>query len=173
MIHEDVLFVRAALELAQEAHEGQQYGDKPYSFHYFAVIDVYVEAGLDDPESVAIGVTHDSFEDIEEEKRAEFIERHKDRTTPFVHDSVWAVSGFGHNRKTRVADWRAKLNDFPKAKPYKVGDRIVNLEHSRENAPGLYKMYMREDAEFFYEEIVLPCGNDYLIERYRAATGRA
>lgn len=164
--------MRDTLKLAREAHEGQLYGDKPYSYHYMAVLKVASMAGMTSADAAVIAITHDTIEDIAPEKRDEFVERLRATISDFAFSVVWAMSGFGHNRKTRVADWRKKISEFPEAMPFKTADRIVNLEHSLANNPGLYAMYMREDREFFWEEIASQCGNEALIARYKAATDR-
>ena len=62
---------------------------EPYTSHPFAVRDILVRYGYDDPETQAIALLHDVFEDTELARNKDEIEK---RFGTVVHESVYLLS---------------------------------------------------------------------------------
>jgi len=148
-----------------DIHAHQQHSGEPYSHHLLGVWGIYREAGLASPDDYLIALTHDAVDDSRDRK-AEVEAFFASRLPSFVLRVVHAMSAVGHNRKARNQDWMARIEAFPQAANYKVGDRIFNME-----AAGKRDMYLREDEEFT-RRIVALATNQYLIDRYHKAAGR-
>ena len=56
MLHANNLFVRNALMVARDVHAEHLYGALPYEYHYLAVVGLLVDAGLDSPDDIVIGI---------------------------------------------------------------------------------------------------------------------
>lgn len=130
-----------AYEFAVAAHEGQMYGDLPYSAHLADVVDV-LSAYTASDELIAAAWLHDVIEDTKV-TRAE-IEGAFGR---FVSSVVWACTGEGYNRTSRNRSIYTKIGLFPSAAIVKVADRIANVEHSKPGSKHR-KIYQAEQAEF-------------------------
>lgn len=131
-----------ARALAIQAHAGQRYGEEPYVHHLAAVRQVLADFDLAGDLAVAAWL-HDTLEDTAVTRvqlATDFGER--------VASLVWAVTGVGPNRKTRIADAHAKIVAFgPEAALLKLADRIANAEASRTN-PDKLAMYRKEQPAF-------------------------
>lgn len=152
----------AARGFALEKHEGQRYGERPYTVHLAAVREVLSWAGFDDAHPLAAAAwLHDVVEDTgvsREEVRERFGEE--------VASLVWAVTGVGGSRKERNLDAYSKIRALPQAAILKLADRIANVEASA-TVPDKLAMYRREHPGF--EEALSGLGTPPLWERLRAA----
>lgn len=137
--------VTKAREFAAVAHGHQMYGDKPYTYHLDAVYDILVAAGVTDIGVLTAAYLHDTVEDTLvslEMIRLEFGLR--------VATTVHALTDEpGANRKERKAKTYPKIRGNYDAVLVKLADRIANVEFSMKTNEGLYKMYQKENEEFF------------------------
>lgn len=136
-----------ARAFALKAHGNQKYGTEPYSVHLAAVRQVLADFGITNPFLLQAAWLHDTIEDTGT-SRAEVVEAFGER----VASLVWAVSGFGPNRRARNLDAYDKIQNFgnPWAAALKLADRIANAEASKKNKPDLWKMYREEQRAFVY-----------------------
>ena len=133
----------AAREYATRKHEGQRYGDQPYTVHLAAVREVLRWAGVEDGHPLATAAwLHDVIEDTDA-ARDEVATRFGDA----VADLVWAVTGVGTNRKERNASAYAKIRACSDAATLKLADRIANVEASAK-VPDKLAMYRKEWPAF-------------------------
>lgn len=67
-----------------------------------------------------------------------------------VLEDIWAVTGFGRNRKERLACALAKIQDRPHAQYVKLCDRLANMTFSflMYEPGGMFDVYRREYKEF-------------------------
>lgn len=131
-----------ARAFAIEKHGDQQYSTGPYAMHLGAVVAVLLDFGYNSPVWIAAGWLHDVVEDTpvtEQNLLNEFNDE--------VANLVYAVSGFGHNRKARNACIYEKITEYPRAAILKLADRIANVEASVNN-PSKGSMYVKEHEEF-------------------------
>jgi (p)ppGpp synthase/HD superfamily hydrolase len=135
--------VHNALQFAIFAHGNQMYGNFPYIVHLSDVHKILREYHYDDEEILAASFLHDTIEDCGVSR--EMIEA---RFGEKVAKYVWAVSGFGANRKERKADMLAKLQDFPKAVSLKMADRYANILNCQTFNPRLLEMYKKEYSDY-------------------------
>lgn len=143
-------------EWAIELHGEQMYGSEPYSYHLDEVLMLALEFQLKD--YVIPSLLHDVIEDCGVTR--ELIEK---RTSKEVADMVWAVSGFGANRKERKDDILIKLNEYPKAINLKMLDRLANMRNSEKNNPKLLAMYMNELDDYMP---LFKLGNNKLFKEF-------
>lgn len=131
--------VAVAKCLAIEAHAYQMYGDLPYRRHLEDVVSTLYEV-TDQEEILAAGWLHDAIEDTELS-----LETIRNRTSVYVGDLVWAVTGVGKNRKERLADVMVKIPRVPGAALLKLADRYSNVRANvKEGNSGLFSMYKKE-----------------------------
>ena len=135
---------QAAYWMAVGAHGTQQYGGAPYAdAHLREVVGILKSFGFTGEWEIA-GWLHDAVEDTS--LTTDIVRHH---FGDHVADLVWAVSGFGENRKARIADMHRKVREYPLAAILKTADRIHNMESARALPDqGLFKMYMREWPAF-------------------------
>lgn len=129
-------------------HMNQKYGDQPYFVHLQAVHDVLVEFGQMDEDLLAAAWLHDILKDTDYPVRslaAAF--------GPHVANLVWAVTGFGSNRKARAEDTARKIYAYPAAATLKCADRIANVRASI--GTDKMQMYLKAWADF-NRQIVYP-----------------
>ncbi len=117
-----------ARAFALAAHRDQKYGTEPYIVHPAAVRQILADFGITNPYLVQGSWLHDTIEDTGV--------THSELWFGFgklVADLVWAVSGFGPNRKARNASTYEKIVAFPTpwAAALKLVDRIANAEACR------------------------------------------
>lgn len=127
------------------AHGDQKYGDKPYWRHLQDVENVLADYGYTSSTYQAAAWLHDTLEDT--------ALTYEDIINTFGEEVVrlvFAVTGVGHNRKTRQASIMKKLHATKEACPLKLADRIANLESAIEegNTQGKFAMYWKEQVEF-------------------------
>ena len=127
------------------AHGDQKYGKLPYWRHLQDVEEVLADYGFTSVEYQAAAWLHDTVEDT-----ATSIDDIFNHFGPEVSKLVWAVTGVGHNRKTRQASILKKLHNTKAACPLKLADRIANLESAIKegNSSGKFAMYHKENEAF-------------------------
>jgi len=141
--------VKRAKLLALSRHEGQKYGDEPYSVHLEAVADIARQWG-EVPEIVAW--LHDILEDTdmtEEELEREF-------PPPIPNIVKHLTDSEGPNRKTRKKLTYDRLFELSDEEPFeamallvKLADRLANVRHCiLSDNQGLLKMYRKESQTF-------------------------
>jgi hypothetical protein len=153
----------AAMVHAKHTYDGEPYMDS----HLQDVTEIGVWAGMNSEDDLIRMILHDTVEDIDKllvDMARTFI------FTNFGNSNfqvVWALSGFGHNRKARNAHAYAKIANYPKAANYKVIDRIANWEKgiSTQNISKA-SMYYKED-EAFRENVLRYATNEKLISAIR------
>jgi (p)ppGpp synthase/HD superfamily hydrolase len=137
-----------ARNFATFAHEGQKYGDKPYTVHLEQVADLARPFG--DEAQVAAWL-HDVLEDTDttEEQLQELFGRPTAAVVKFLSDPP------GRNRKTRKAllyERLARFSEFAEegiVLLVKLCDRLANVRNCvATNNQGLLKMYRREHPTF-------------------------
>lgn len=139
------LALQAAQALAATAHEGQMYGDQPYTKHLAEVVGVLERFKIDDTDLLVAGWLHDSVEDTD--TTLETIELMFGRR---VKDLVYRVTNEeGKNRKERHEKTYPKIQASDDAITLKLADRIANTEASiLQNDEGKMKMYAKEYEGF-------------------------
>lgn len=153
-----------ARAFATHKHEGQKYGEKPYTVHLAAVRDVLLSVGVLDDEPLGIAAwLHDTVEDTSTTR-----EEIEVRFGADVASLVWAVTGVGKNRKERNANAYEKIRAYPLAATLKLADRIANVEASA-NVPDKLAMYRKEWPSF--RDALAGNGHPALWERLRKALG--
>lgn len=135
------LALQAAQALAVTAHEGQMYGDQPYTKHLSDVVEVLQRFKVEDTDILVAGWLHDSVEDTE--TTLEQIELMFGRR---VRDLVHRVTNEeGKNRKERHEKTYPKIQASDDAITLKLADRIANTEASiNQDDEKKMKMYAKE-----------------------------
>lgn len=154
--------VQFAREYAIEHHQQQMYGDKPYVFHLDQVYDITVrfELGL---EYQIAAYLHDIIEDTNITKNEV-----ENKFGVHISEMVFAVSGFGANRKERQQDIKIKMVAYQPSINLKMADRLANMLHSQINKPKLYDLYCKEHIEL---EEIFSQGNSLLFSQLEQAAG--
>lgn len=144
-----------AYEFARKAHEGQMYGEHPYTVHLFDVQQIALQVNdpaLSNHYLSAVAFLHDVVEDTEvtvDEVRAEFGE--------FVAGAVELLTDpEGPNRKARKALLHERLSQLDKTRIderaaliVKTADRCANVRAANsEGREDLLKMYRGEHPDF-------------------------
>lgn len=134
------IVARAEL-IARTAHKDQTYGeDRPYSVHLEDVVR-RVKQITDDPEIIAAAWLHDTVED----SPLVTIDDIRKIFGKNVADMVWAVTGIGDDRESKMADAIEKIARTPGADFVKSADRLSNASASKaEKKMGLYNRYKDE-----------------------------
>jgi (p)ppGpp synthase/HD superfamily hydrolase len=167
---EKLALARAFAELVHAKHT---YADGPYTDHLDEVEQILADAGMGTERDRIIARLHDSIEDIDEMLRKmaqDFVFTNFGHS---IYSTVWALSGFGHNRKARNQHAYEKIARYPEAANYKVADRIANFgaavrgAATSEKKLSKAKMYLKEFYAF-NDNVVAYATNEKLIERYRA-----
>jgi (p)ppGpp synthase/HD superfamily hydrolase len=144
------LQLRAAQSFAEVAHEGQKYGDEPYTVHLKAVAMVLCRFGCTDEHLLSAAFLHDVVEDTDvtiDQVNLCFGKR--------VADLVYRVTNEpGANRMARHVATYPKIKESEDAVMLKLADRIANVEASVED-PDKMKMYTKE-WPFFKESLYTP-----------------
>lgn len=157
-----------ARAFAQLVHANHTYANGPYTDHLDEVEQVLADAGMGTERDRIIARLHDSVEDIDAlltKMAQDFIFTNFGHS---IYSVVWALSGFGHNRKSRNQHAYEKIARYPEAADYKVADRIANFGAAvREKKIDKARMYLKE-FDIFDEKVVSFASNEKLIERYRA-----
>lgn len=122
----------------------QLYGGKPYIAHLKDVVNVLRVFGFREKVWIDAGYLHDVIEDT-----AATLDDVTDRFGPVVGSLVWAVTGVGHNRKTRNQTIYEKIGENPAAAILKMADRIANTTGASENYLSMY----RKELDAFREHV--------------------
>lgn len=138
--------IQEARQFALKWHAGQMWGDQPYIEHLDEVAELFASKGAEVWQIVA-AYLHDIIEDPkcpEDEILAKFGQ--------LVFDWVYAVSGFGANRKEKQQNIVDKLRrNKTGAARLKLGDRLINVRKCvRDGNLSMLKMY-RKEAELYGE----------------------
>ena len=138
------LALQAAQALAATAHEGQMYGEFPYTKHLAHVVEVLKRFGITDENILVAGWLHDIVEDTD--------------TTVFhvtamfgsrVADLVYRVTNEdGKNRRERHEKTYPKIIADDDAITLKLADRIANIESCIELNDDKIGMYTKEYNDF-------------------------
>lgn len=137
--------IEEARRFAYQAHEGQRYGENPYTYHLEQVVLVLKRFDITDPDIIAAGWLHDSLEDTPTTKQ-DLVDRFGTRIADLV-DAV--TDGEGETRELRKARPYRLIPTVKGAAQLKLADRIANLEASlREGHDRLLKRYAKEHAKF-------------------------
>ena len=140
LVLQDIVDART---FAEVTHAGDKYGEHDYMFHLDEVFDLAVELGLP-LEYLIAALLHDVMEDHGITQDA--IET---KFNNGVANLVWAVSGFGKNRRERKVDILTKLAIFHWAIILKMIDRYANLRHAlRTKNWSLVSMYLKEMPDY-------------------------
>lgn len=160
-------------------HAKHSYADGPYTDHLDEVEQILADAGMGTERDRIIARLHDSIEDIDELLRKmaqDFVFTNFGHS---IYSTVWALSGFGHNRKARNQHAYEKIARYPEAANYKVADRIANFGSAVRGAAlgderkiSKAKMYLKE-FDAFNDNVVAFASNEVLVERYRALKAAA
>ena len=159
-----MLDLKEIIRYAVRSHEGQFYGNFPYSTHLSDVYDVLIEFGIQDSVLLAGAWLHDILEDRDRNyadiKRIADIE---------VAEVVYAVTDEkGKNRKERHEKTWPGILSIERAIVLKQADMIANMRRGIREKSRQLQMYRKEYPEFrvyFY-----PKGNkDLWIELDRLA----
>jgi guanosine-3',5'-bis(diphosphate) 3'-pyrophosphohydrolase len=122
----------------------------PYEYHLQAVVDVLLKFGanLETDETAPLLVAawlHDALEDT-----ALDFQTVSDEFGAEVADIVWRVTDEpGRNRKERKQATYQKTKQSPAAIAVKLADRIANVAASKKGNAELFKMYAKEQEEFY------------------------
>lgn len=138
------LALQAAQALAATAHEGQMYGEFPYTKHLGHVVEVLRRFGISDEDMLVAGWLHDIVEDTDTTilvVTAMFGSR--------VADLVHRVTNEeGKNRRERHEKTYPKIMASDDAITLKLADRIANIESCIEVNDDKITMYTKEYAAF-------------------------
>ena len=125
------------------AHGVQMYGNEPYRVHLDEVASIVEETG-GTPDQITAAYLHDVLEDVPRILRMDLeMEFSRD-----VANMVWAMSGEGTNRKTRVVSVYPKLLSCTSAIPVKMADRLANWANAHKKGLPQEHMYRKEYAVF-------------------------
>jgi (p)ppGpp synthase/HD superfamily hydrolase len=134
--------LNAAQDLATAAHKSQRYGDKPYTDHLIAVVQLLEQFGASS-EAVIAGWLHDTVEDTNVT-----VDQIKGQFGEHIAKVVWAVTGEGNgDRQAHSASIYRKLAECPDAAIVKLADRIANIE-ACQHGDKHYLRYSREHVGF-------------------------
>ena len=140
--------IQEAMELALTAHEGQKYGNLPYSIHLFNVVETVKELrdGYAEDNEVAAAWLHDSLEDTT--LTAEEISK---RCGEEVTRVVSLVTNKGKSRKEHMALTLPGVVKDPIASVIKIADRVSNVRFcATKQDRKMFDMYAKERDEFFF-----------------------
>ena len=134
----------AARSFATARHEGQRYGDQPYTVHLAATVAVLREYGIDDPELVCAAWLHDVIEDTDA-TLAEVAARFGERVAALV---AAVTDDDGDTRAARKAEAYVRIAATPGATLVKLADRIANVRASWASRSRMLFVYHREYPAF-------------------------
>lgn len=139
-------FLSDTRNLAIKLHGEQKYGNLPYIVHLDEVVTLAIENDLrstltllQTANLLQAAYLHDVIEDCGVSR--EQLEKY---TNKEIADMVWAVSGFGNNRKERKEDILKKLSEYPQAINLKMLDRLANMTNAKKNNNPIFNMYLQE-----------------------------
>jgi (p)ppGpp synthase/HD superfamily hydrolase len=157
--------VEAARNYAILHHAEQMFGEQPYSYHLDMVHAIVVKYNLGEEYEIA-AYLHDLLEDTNIKKQELTNMYGKD-----IGEMVFAVSGFGSDRKEKQADIKRKMPLYVRSINLKMCDRLANLLSSKINKPKLYQRYCleHEDSEL---QFIFSQGNSALFNAIENALER-
>lgn len=135
-----------ARTFALAAHDGQKYGDRPYSCHLEAVVELLAPYGT---QAQIIGYLHDVVEDTPIDER-----EIRDRFGPLIADCVDLLTDApGNSRAERKARTYQRLEAVSGAAELalvvKTADRLANVRAcAADDSRRLWEVYRREHAAF-------------------------
>lgn len=110
-----------AMHLALKSHEGQRYGDRPYSCHLEQVVSS-VSVGTNDERLVQVAWLHDILEDTNV---------HADTVYHLFEDNVVAaVHAMTRLKDETKEEYLHKCKSNPMARIVKIHDSLCNLTES-------------------------------------------
>ena len=135
-----------ARDFAFKAHEGQKYGESPYSVHLLDVVYVAMEFKIDNlgEEYLKACYLHDVAEDTSVTVE-EISQLFGSRVAELV-SAVTCVKGL--RRKDKFKEAYPRTRGTPGAVLIKLCDRIANVRNCIFTGSSLIDMYSREYAEF-------------------------
>jgi (p)ppGpp synthase/HD superfamily hydrolase len=148
ILEHDIRVYIEAIKWAHELHQGQKYGDYPYTRHLAHVENVLSRFGFNESSTqdlIAAAWLHDAMEDCGLTAK-KIIERLGSATIARMVSCV--TDGEGQNRKERKRASYEKMADYPHSIPLKLADRIANVESGIKDNPNLLAMYRKEHQDF-------------------------
>lgn len=141
----DKKLFNTASSLAESAHTGQRYGNKPYVSHLADVVNTLIMFNFtEDEDLLASGWLHDALEDTDLERQHIL-----DVCGPRVLQLVHAVTtDDGKTRKIRYQHVYEKINATPMAVVLKLADRIANVDNCWDTRDRRLFMYHAEYSGF-------------------------
>lgn len=136
--------IEKAKAFATKAHEGQKYGNQPYTYHLQQVVNVLERFDHASDKLLAAAWLHDTLEDTsttEFEIAKEF--------GPRVAELVIRVTDQpGNTREGRKRATYPIIAANPFAVLLKLADRIANVECALQDGSGYIQMYKKEQPDF-------------------------
>jgi (p)ppGpp synthase/HD superfamily hydrolase len=137
-----------ALRCHREAK--QMYGDKPYEFHLFMVVDfanrfLHLIPETERAHVIAGCWVHDVIEDCTQSYNDV-----KKATNQTVAELAFALTNEkGRNRKERANDrYYTGIRETPHAAFIKACDRLANISHSKSGSHRMFGVYREEHPHF-------------------------
>ena len=127
----------------------RDYNGGPYTTHLHdvhGILRLYLSSAYED--LFVAAYLHDMVEDAPETEKDEVFRLILFNFGDKVSGLVWAVTGVGHNRKTRNESAYAKIYLSPEAALLKLADRIANVEACKKSGDSRLAMYRKEHARF-------------------------
>ena len=146
--------IEKAMSFAAHRHAGQMYGQFPYVKHLQDVYELAVKFSLSENVKAAAWL-HDTLEDTQT-----FTFELEEQFGTEIADLVYAVTGYGDNRKQRNADAMRKILENKEAAHLKICDRIANILECERTDKKKLKMYLKEHEGF--SEIIFSLTNNDL-----------
>ena len=174
------LLVERAAALAEKFHEGQKYGEFPYTVHVERVARRLVTLGVAYEPLLAAALLHDTLEDTEatrdglRDSLREVLHHDTQHLATVTVDLVWAVTGEGSNRRERNKSIEQKILEVGRmAAILKAADRIENVESCYETKNPLIFMYGREYLPFREVLLRAPVRGRYVVDERDTTLDRA
>lgn len=155
-----MILLQLAKEFAAKKHEGQMYGNHPYTKHLQDVYDLACLFQLSEKVKISAWL-HDTLEDTQT-----FTFELAENFGSEIEDIVYAVTGYGDNRKQKNADALRKILKNKEAARLKICDRIANILECQKTDKKRFGMYIKEHEQF--SEICYSLGYEdrFLIQPY-------
>lgn len=140
------------INFASKAHEGQTYGDKPYTYHLLQVYNNVKELWPDSSFDVlAAAWLHDTLEDT-----PTGVDAITEAFGPHVAYLVGLLTDKpGANRKERHRNTYPLIAQSEEATRIKLSDRLANIREASLSKSNLLAMYRKEHSYFkevFYQD---------------------
>ena len=139
-----MLDMKEVMQFAMKAHEGQMYGNFPYTTHLSDVYKVLQEFGVMDQNILAGAWLHDVLEDTEYH-----YSEIKQRFGLPIAEIVFSITDeLGRNRKERKEKTWPKLKMNGRAFVVKQADMIANARQGTFEKSDILNMYIKEYPKF-------------------------